>query len=77
MGGQHWVLMTGCGDGWISVNDPGFNVDGYPFGEVVQFGIYGRARLPIKLESWLSGIEEILGLKEKQNEKTKMIAHQS
>lgn len=29
MGGQHWVLATAASNGWMSVNDPGFNRDGY------------------------------------------------
>ena len=56
MGGQHWVLATAASNGWMSVNDPGFNRDGYQVVEVVQYGIYARTRLPVKLGSYLTNL---------------------
>lgn len=63
MGGAHWVLATSVSNGYMSVNDPGFNKAGYGINEVVQFGWYSRTRLPINMGNWITGIREILGLR--------------
>jgi hypothetical protein len=38
--GGHWVLCTGLGNGYFSVNDPGFNVAKYTDAQVVLAGVY-------------------------------------
>lgn len=63
MGGAHWVLVNGEENNILNVNDPGFNRDTYTLGDVVQYGWYSRTRLPIKLGSFISGLEELLGLR--------------
>lgn len=76
MGGGHWVLVTGAGNGYFTVNDPGFDRNTYGVGDVVRFGWYSRTRLPVKLGSWLSNLEELLGLRSKLSESTRnLIKH--
>ena len=55
--GGHWVLVTGAGNGYFDVNDPGFDRTTYNVGEVVRFGWYSRTRLPVKINSWLTNFE--------------------
>ncbi len=63
MNGRHWVLVTGTGNGYFTVNDPGFERATYNVWEVSQFGWYSRTRLPVKMNSWLTSFEEVLGLR--------------
>lgn len=55
--GNHWVLVTGAGNGYYNINDPGYNRETVPSGQVVQFGWYSRLRLPIKINSWLANVK--------------------
>lgn len=38
--GGHWVLVTGVGDGYATVNDPGYDRGTYRFNEISQYGWY-------------------------------------
>ena len=49
MNGAHWVLVTGGGDGYFTVNDPKFEKAVYNVGDVSMFGWYSRIRQPINL----------------------------
>jgi SH3-like domain-containing protein len=40
--GGHWVLCTGVTGSGFTVNDPGFNVGSYSFGEVVLGGVFNK-----------------------------------
>jgi len=41
MNGEHWVLLTGCdGSGNYYVNDPGYDRNVYPAGDVLREAIY-------------------------------------
>ena len=49
MNGAHWVLVTGGGDGYFTVNDPKYEKAVYNIGEVSMFGWYSRTRQPMNL----------------------------